>query len=78
MKDADLFIQKNTERFNSLTDKEKEVIRLVVDGYSNKEIADITFNSIHTISTHRKNINNKISAKNVSSIFKYAYVFGLM
>lgn len=78
MKDIDPFIQKNTERFNSLTDKEREVIKLVADGYSNKEIADMTFNSIHTIGTHRKNINDKLSAKNVSGILKFAYIFGLV
>lgn len=78
MKDKDLFVQENTKRFNSLTDKEKEVIRLMTDGYSNKEIANLTSNSIHTITTHRQNINNKLSAKNMSVVIKYAYFFGLM
>lgn len=74
----DLFVQKNTERFNSLTDKEKEVIRLVAEGFSNREIANLTFNSIHTITTHRQDINNKLSAKNMSGMIRYAYVFGLV
>lgn len=78
MKYIDPFMQENKERFNSLTPKEKEVMKLVADGYSNKEIANMTFNSIHTINTHRKNINNKLSAKNMSGIMKFAYIFGLV
>jgi DNA-binding CsgD family transcriptional regulator len=41
------------------TMKEKEILRLVVQGKTTKEIAAILFRSVHTINTHRKNIFQK-------------------
>ncbi len=69
---------KSVKCLTSLTPKEREVLQLVAQGYMNKEIAVMTFNSVHTISTHRKRINQKLSAKNVSDIFQYANSFGLI
>ena len=56
----------------SLSDREIEIIRLISDGCTNKEIADQLFLSPHTVNTHRKNIMNKLGIKNTAGIVIYA------
>jgi two-component system nitrate/nitrite response regulator NarL len=53
-----------------LTPKEKEVIRYVIDGYSNKEIADKMNISPRTIETHRANVLTKFNLKNTTELIK--------
>jgi DNA-binding NarL/FixJ family response regulator len=57
----------------SLSEREIEVIRLISDGSTNKEIADQLFLSTHTVNTHRKNIMNKLGIKNTAGIVIYAF-----
>lgn len=57
----------------SLSEREIEVIKLISDGFSNKEIADQLFLSTHTVNTHRKNIMNKLGIKNTAGIVIYAF-----
>jgi two-component system, NarL family, response regulator DegU len=47
-----------------LTRKEKEILRMVIDGKSNKEIADTFSKSVRTIETHRFNIMKKLGVNN--------------
>jgi DNA-binding NarL/FixJ family response regulator len=56
--------------FPFLTPREKEVIRYVLDGYSNKEIADKMDISPRTIETHRANVLNKFNLKNTTELIK--------
>lgn len=51
-----------------LSRREKEIIKLVSDGKSNKEIADALFLSELTIKTHRKNIYQKLGVNNVAAL----------
>ena len=48
------------EGLSKLSIREKEIINLVITGFSSSEIADDLFISTHTVSTHRKNIKRKI------------------
>jgi DNA-binding NarL/FixJ family response regulator len=57
---------------DELTYREKEVLRLVALGYSNKIIADKLFISIHTVISHRKNISEKTGIKSISGLTVYA------
>ena len=57
----------------SLSEREIEVIRLISDGLTNKEIADALFLSTHTVNTHRKNIMAKLGLKNTAGIVIYAF-----
>tara|TARA_B100000809_G_C15124328_1_gene525557 strand:- start:1530 stop:2159 length:630 start_codon:yes stop_codon:yes gene_type:complete len=57
----------------SLSEREIEVIKLISDGFSNKEIAGKIFLSTHTVNTHRKNIMNKLGIKNTAGIVIYAF-----
>ena len=56
----------------TLSEREIEVIRLISDGLTNKEIADNLCLSTHTVNTHRKNIMAKLGLKNTAGIVIYA------
>lgn len=56
----------------SLSEREIEIIKLISDGSTNKEIADQLCLSTHTVNTHRKNIMNKLGIKNTAGIVIYA------
>lgn len=57
---------------SELTTREKDVLKLVALGHSNKEIADQLFISIHTVISHRKNITEKLGIKSISGLTVYA------
>jgi len=57
---------------NTISDREREIIKHVAKGLTNKEIADKLFLSPHTVMTHRKNISNKLGIKSISGITVYA------
>lgn len=59
---------------NELTQREKEVLRQVAMGFTNREIADSLFISIHTVITHRKNITGKLGIKSISGLTVYAII----
>ena len=61
-----------------LTDKERAVLALVTDGYSNKEIADQLFVSYNTIKFHMKNIFSKLAVKNRIDLVRYSRSHGLL
>ncbi len=56
----------------TLTAREREVLKLIADGKSNKEIGDALFISIYTVKRHRANIKNKMNLKSFSALVKYA------
>ena len=59
-----------------LTDREIEVMSLIVQGYINKEIADRLNIGLSTVITHRKNIMDKLGMKSVSALTIYAVMHG--
>lgn len=61
-----------------LSEREKEVIRLVVRGLSNKEIAEKMFISANTVMTHRRNIARKTQIHSPAGLTIYAIVNGLI
>ncbi|MEJ0032551.1 MAG: response regulator transcription factor [Bacteroidota bacterium] len=62
---------------DELTDREKGVLRLIVKGKSNKEIADELFISARTADTHRTNIKRKLKFTSLSQLIQYAKEQGL-
>ncbi|KAA3651453.1 MAG: DNA-binding response regulator [Bacteroidetes bacterium] len=56
-----------------LTEREKDIIKLIALGYTNKQIADHLFISAHTVNTHRKNIMAKLNINNVAGLVVYAF-----
>ena len=59
-----------------LSDREVEVMSLIVQGYINKEIADRLNIGLSTVITHRKNIMEKLGMKSVSALTIYAVMHG--
>ena len=57
-----------------LSDREIDVLKLLVEGNANKEIADKLNISTHTVISHRKNISQKTGIKSVSGLTIYAVV----
>jgi DNA-binding NarL/FixJ family response regulator len=55
-----------------LSDRELDVLKLLVEGSSNKEIANKLFISTHTVISHRKNISQKTGIKSVSGLTIFA------
>lgn len=56
----------------NISEREMEIIKLVAEGYSNKEVADKLFLSTHTVTTHRKNIMNKLGVNNTAGLVLFA------
>lgn len=56
-----------------LTEREKEVLAMLVNSYSNKQIAGVLNLSENTIKTHRRNIFTKFGASNLLGMVTYAY-----
>jgi two-component system nitrate/nitrite response regulator NarL len=55
-----------------LTVREIEIIKLITEGKSSKEIADQLFLSIHTVDTHRRNVLVKLKMKNIADLVRFA------
>jgi DNA-binding CsgD family transcriptional regulator/RNA polymerase subunit RPABC4/transcription elongation factor Spt4 len=59
---------------NKISSREREILKLVASGNSNKQIAAKLFISIHTVITHRKNITKKLGVKSISGLTLYAII----
>lgn len=71
--------QNNTkEEPINLSEREKEVLQLICEGYSNPEIADKLCLSCHTVDGHRKNLISKTGVKNAPNLVLYAVKYGLI
>jgi len=55
-----------------LTDREREVLQLIAEGKTNKEIATLLSVSINTVETHRKHIMEKLDLHNTAEIVRFA------
>jgi DNA-binding NarL/FixJ family response regulator len=70
---AEVLKQKTpTDRLPVLTKREKEVLELIAEGWTNQEIADKLFLNCTTVDSHRKNMLTKFSAKNTAALVKIA------
>lgn len=69
---------KEEQHKDDLTQTEREVLRLIVQGKTTKEIAAERFSSINTINSHRKNIFRKLNVNCVHDAMKYAIRSGLV
>jgi DNA-binding CsgD family transcriptional regulator len=71
---------RNTEdkSTNALSDRETDVLKEIVHGRSNKEIADVLNISIHTVMSHRKNIMQKTGIKSQAGLTVYALTHNIV
>ena len=61
-----------------LTSTEIEIVKAISQGKSTKEIASERFSSVHTITTHRKNIFRKLGVNTAHEVIKYALRAGMI
>ena len=61
-----------------LTARETEILKYIAEEYSNPEIAEKLFISIRTVDTHRRNLLDKLQAKNTAGLVKYAMKQGMV
>jgi len=68
----------NWLRFQTLTKREKEILKLIADGYSNKTISELLFISQHSVKTHRRNIYKKLDIHKTSQLVRLAIILNLL
>ena len=73
-----IITQQKEEDDNILTQTETEIVKAIAQGKTTKEIAAERFASIHTITTHRKNIFRKLGINTAHDVIKYALRAGLV
>ena len=61
-----------------LTPREKEILELIAEGYTNPQIAEKIFLSQFTVDSHRKNLLAKLKVKNTATLIKYAVEYKLI
>jgi len=69
---------KTSSKSSNLSEREKNILRHVAMGLTNKEIGEKLFISIHTVTTHRKNITQKLGIKTVSGLTVYSILNGII
>jgi FixJ family two-component response regulator len=57
-----------SQRFNRLTDKEREICRLMIRGYSNKEIAELNGSAPSTVKLHRSRVLDKMGCETLPEL----------
>jgi DNA-binding NarL/FixJ family response regulator len=62
----------------AITDREEEILKLVAEGNSSKEIADLLFISVKTVERHRANLLQKLGLKDRLELTRYAIRAGLI
>ncbi len=67
-----------TDSYHLLTDREKEVLQLLAEGRSNKEVASLLNLGLSTVETHRSNLMQKLNLHNTAEIVLYAVRKGLI
>jgi DNA-binding NarL/FixJ family response regulator len=69
---------KQSSSWDTLTSRERQVLKLIAEGYKNKDIADYLCISVKTVETHRSNIMKKLDIHNASELTAYAMQRGLV
>lgn len=68
----------NPDEGKLLTDREREILKLIAKEYTNKDIAEELFISERTVETHRKNIFKKTGTNSLVGLIKFAYANNLI
>lgn len=68
----------NPDEGKLLTDREREILKLIAREYANKQIAEALFISERTVETHRKNIFRKTGTSSLVGLIKFAYANNLI
>lgn len=66
------------ESYDRLTDREREILKLIAEGRTNQEIAELLYLSPATVQTHRAHIMAKLGLHNRTELIKYALRYGFI
>ena len=69
---------KTRTAYDTLTYREREILKLIAEGYKNKEIADYLCISVKTVEKHRANLMDKLGLHNVQALTTFAIDKGLL
>jgi two-component system response regulator NreC len=69
---------KTKSPWDTLTPREREILKLIAEGYKNKEIADYLFISLKTVEKHRSNLMKKLDLHSVAALTAFAIEKGLV
>lgn len=78
IKQQENFRHANSNRFESLTKREVEILFLLANDFNNPQIAEELFISRYTVEQHRKNMNKKLRINTYVQLFQYALAFNLV
>lgn len=71
-------IEGEKDSYQSLTDRERETLKLVAEGYTAKEIADMLVISLRTVETHKTNLMKKLDIHNKADLIRFAIRKGII
>lgn len=66
------------DRYEALSEREREIFQLIAEGHSNKDIADLLSISVATVETHRAHILQKLDVHNTAELVLYAVRRGVI
>jgi DNA-binding NarL/FixJ family response regulator len=69
---------KSADTFSLLTNREREILQLIAEGYTSKEISGMLYISIKTVENHRANIMRKLDIHDTAGLVRYAIKIGLV
>ncbi len=69
---------KRKSALETVTEREKEILKLLGEGYQNKEIADMLYISVKTVEKHRANLMSKLDLHNAAALTAFAFEHGLI
>jgi len=69
---ADQAKKTSSKPARQITKREREILKLIVEGYTSPEIAKILYISSRTVETHRSNLMNKLELKNTAALVRFA------
>jgi DNA-binding NarL/FixJ family response regulator len=67
-----------TDSYQNLTDREREMLKLVAEGYTAREIADMLVISVRTVETHKTNLMKKLNIRNKADLIRFAIRKGII
>ena len=69
---------KATTAYDTLTQREREILKLIAEGYKNKDVADYLYISLKTVEKHRANLMRKLDLHNAAALTAFAIEKGLV
>jgi len=76
IRQAEATVEENS--YDKLTHREREVLQLIAEGYSNREIAKLMYISVKTVESHRSNLMDKLDIHSTAELTQYAIRKGVI